>query len=144
MSFAAVGAVVAKHARKAVLAAAYDLEAHAKAEIQTGTKSGETYKIATEKGVITHKASAPGEAPANLFGVLAGSISTVPSDDPTALEARVIVTAEYGAALEFGREDGSISARPFIRPAADQVEKSFARRVGAAVAAGAREGAASR
>lgn len=143
MSFAAVGTSVAKHARRAVIKAALDLEALAKTEIQTGTKSGKIYKRTTEAGgTITHQASAPGEAPANEFGVLAGSISTVPSEDPTEAEARVIVTAEQGAALELGREDGSIAARPFIRPAADRIEKVFAREVGKAVQAGAREGAA--
>lgn len=141
MSFAAVGSAVAKHTRLAVLAAAYDLEALAKAEIQSGTKSGKIYKRKGSKGPIEHQASSPGEAPANEFGVLAGSISTVPSDDPTEAEARVIVTAEQGAALEFGREDGSIAARPFIRPAADRVEKGFGQRVSRAVQMGAREGA---
>jgi hypothetical protein len=142
VSFAAVASAVAKHARKAVIAAALDLEALAKIAIQTGTKTGKVYKRTTEAGnVIEHQASAPGEAPANEFAVLVGSISTVPSPDPTEAEARVIVTAEYGAALEMGREDGSVEARPFIRPAADRVEKGFAQRVGKAVQAGAREGA---
>jgi hypothetical protein len=143
MGFAEIGGAVARHARRAVIKAALDLEAHAKNEIQTGAKSGKTYKRTTDAGnVIEHQASAPGEAPANEFGVLVGSISTVPSADPTEAEARVIVTAEYGAALELGREDGSIEARPFIRPAADRIEKSFAQQVGKAVQAGAREGAA--
>ena len=142
VSFAAVGAAVSRHARKAVIAAAFDLQALAIAEIQTGQKSGKVYKRITEKGnVIEHRASAPGEAPATDFGVLVGSISTSPSSDPTEAEARVIVTAEQGAALEFGREDGSIAARPFIRPAADRIEKGFAQRVSKAVQAGAREAA---
>ncbi len=144
MGFSEIGAAVARHARKAVIKAALDLEAHAKTEIQTGTKSGKTYKRTTGSGsVIEHRASAPGEAPATDAGVLVGSISTVPSADPTEAEARVIVTAEYGAALELGREDGSIEARPFIRPAADRIERSFPQRVGKAVQAGAREGAVS-
>ncbi|CAB4139061.1 hypothetical protein UFOVP349_9 [uncultured Caudovirales phage] len=143
MGFAEIGGAVARHARRAVIKCALDLEAHAKTEIQTGAKSGKTYKRTTDAGnTIEHRASAPGEAPATDFGVLVGSISTVPSADPTEAEARVIVTAEYGAALELGREDGSIAARPYIRPAADRIEKTFARVIGQAVAAGAREGAA--
>ena len=143
MGFAEIGAAVARHARRAVIKAAFDLEAHAKNAIQTGAKSGKTYKHKTQKGtVIEHRASAPGEAPATDFGVLVGSISTVPSSDPTEAEAYVIVAAEYGAALELGREDGSIAARPFLRPAADRVERSFPQQVGKAVQAGAREGAA--
>ena len=151
MSFSAIGSAVAKQARKAVIKAALDLEALAKTEIQTGAKSGKTYRIpinttdgedgSASVSMIEHQASAPGEAPANLFGVLAGSIQTEPSDDPTEAEAAVRVYAEYGAALELGREDGSIEPRPFIRPAADRIEKGFAQRVGKAVQAGVREGA---
>lgn len=140
MSFATVADAVARHTRRMVIKCAFDLEAHAKNEIQSGQKSGHTYDIGRAGSVILHRASAPGEAPANQYGVLAGSISTVPSADPTEAEARVLVTAEYGAALEFGREDGSIAARPYIRPAADLVERSFAQQIGRAVQAGAREG----
>lgn len=140
--FVAAAAAVVKHARKAVIAAAFDLEAEAKLAIQTGPKTGKVYKRAGAKGTIEHQASAPGEAPANEFGVLAGSIQTHPDADPTALEARVLVFAQYGAALELGREDGSIAPRPFLRPAADKVEKGFASRVSRAVQAGLREGAA--
>lgn len=141
-NFGKIAASVTRHARRMVIKCAHDLQALAVAEIQTGAKSGKTYKVPGLRGGQTHTASAPGEAPAALFGVLAGSISVEPDPDPTALEARVGVTAEYGAALELGREDGSIEARPYLRPAADRIERSFAQQVGKAVQAGVREAAA--
>lgn len=80
------------------------------------SKSGRTY----QRGTIKHIASAPGEAPARDTGFLGQSILFVlvpVTVDDRYKEAKVMATAPYALALEFGREDKTITARPFMRPA---------------------------
>jgi len=93
--------------------AATDVEANAKAAIQTGAKTGKTYKRG-RKG--THQASAAGEAPATDTGALVNSISAQ-------AEGRfvwvVTVASAYGAILELRRN------RPFLLPALDKVKPTF-------------------
>lgn len=66
-------------------------------------KSGRTYR----RGLRTHTASAPGEAPAIDTGFLANSIQT---EFPNSTTGIVIVGAEYGQVLE------EVRNRPFVRP----------------------------
>lgn len=84
-------------------------------------KSGRTY---TRRG-ITHKASAPGEAPASDTGRLVNSIKVI--DDEPNLVVYVNVSAEYGDDLEFGTEN--MEPRPYLRPALLEKEKAIVRRV---------------
>lgn len=111
--------------------AGFDVEAHAKAAIKTGPKTGRTYKLRSKKGwrktsgqfrktgsEIIHRASAEGEAPASLSGGLAASIQNK-LDAPGALSTTVSVGKEYGAILEEKKD------RPFMKPAMDAVEPGF-------------------
>lgn len=62
---------------------------------------------------VEHVASAPGEAPASDTGRLVNSIRTV--YDFSSMTGQVVVSAAYGAHLEFGTQ--KMAPRPFLRPA---------------------------
>jgi len=126
---------------RVVLETAANVQAHAQVAITSGPKTGRVYQrgehqvqFATKgggrasftahkgKAASEHQASAPGEAPANEFGNLAGSMSHRMTGETS---AEVSVNAEQAAALEFGREDGSIESRPYLTPAAEQAREGF-------------------
>jgi hypothetical protein len=98
-----ITAEVSKIVRQATLM----IESNAKIAIQTGPKTGRTYR---RRG-RTHRASARGEAPASDTGFLVGSIE---SNFPSALTGIVTVGAEYARMLE------EILDRPFVQPAIDK------------------------
>ena len=78
--------------------------------IQTGPKSGRTYEKYNPRR--THKASAPGEAPASDTGNLVRNIRvTQKSQDVVTVESR----ASYSKFLEYGTS--KMQARPFLFPA---------------------------
>jgi HK97 gp10 family phage protein len=109
---------------KGLYAAAKKVEGDAKKSILQGSKTGRVYK---RKSVI-HKASAPGEAPANDTGRLAGSISTYLNS--TALESIVTAgrgLAKYATMLEFGTR--KIKPRPFMFPALEKNKAWIANRL---------------
>jgi len=87
--------------------------------IQSGAKSGKTYK--RYNPTRTHKASAPGEAPASDTGTLASSISIDVDVERNAVVGKIIAYADDGSGdnyakhLEFGTQN--MSARPFMQPA---------------------------
>jgi hypothetical protein len=110
---------------------ASEVEAHAKNSILAGEKSGRIHRSGGRDGALSvkggaasqptarqgeaqreHRASAPGESPANDTGNLANSIGTERVDSLTSM---VTVGAEYGADLEFGTT--KMEPRPFIGPA---------------------------
>lgn len=88
--------------RPVVYAIAGAIQADAKVSITNGAISG--------KG---HIPSRPGEPPKNDTGHLASGIIVEEIDD---LTARVVSTADYGAALELGTS--KMAERPYMRPAA--------------------------
>ena len=77
--------------------------------IQTGPKSGRTYEKYNPRR--THKASAPGQAPASDTGNLVSQIMSVADGKNTLVESR----AEYSKFLEFGTS--KMLPRPFLFPA---------------------------
>jgi len=79
-------------------------------------KSGKIYMV--NHGRQTHRASAPGEAPAMETGFLANSImgQLVEATKERAV-AMLAVFADYGIHLEFGTK--FMAARPFLRPSFD-------------------------
>ena len=93
---------------------AQNVRTHATRSItRNSTKSGRTYEI---KGPPkrTHRASAPGEAPANDTGALARSIQA----NIEGKTAEVFTNIEYAAWLEFGTLN--IEPRPFLFPALEK------------------------
>lgn len=97
-----------------------------------GGKSGKRYK----RGNKIHTASAPGEAPANDTGRLAGSIHTIVD----AHEALIIAgrgQVKYAKMLEFGTR--FIAERPFMYPALEKSRQWIIKRLNDAVVRAARK-----
>ena len=93
---------------------AQNVRTHAVRSItRKGTKSGRVYNI---KGPPkrTHRASAPGEAPANDTGRLAESIQS----SIEGKTAEVFTNMEYAPWLEFGTQ--KMEPRPFLFPAVEK------------------------
>lgn len=103
----------------AVRTTATGLERIMKRSITSEPKHGILYD---RPGGKPHRASAPGEPPASDTGTLVNSIQT---RHVAELESQVVVGAEYGAELEYGRV--RVAPRPFVRPAARKIAEPFAR-----------------
>ena len=84
----------------------------AQESIRARSKSGRQYS----RGGRSWTASAPGEAPANVTGALADSISSRLESPHTAV---VVATGELAHTMEFGTSGGKIAPRPFMMPAAE-------------------------
>ena len=109
-----VKAAISQEMDKLVLRVAHQIRNHAIESIQRGQKTGREYKIRS----VTHTASAPGEAPANMTGNLVRSIRV--EHFPGSGTARVAVAASYARELEFGTK--KIAPRPFLRPSIAKVK----------------------
>jgi len=86
--------------------------------IQTGAKSGKTYK--RYNPTRTHKASAPGEAPASDTGFLVSNIRVREQKDVVQVRSE----ASYSKFLEFGTS--KMLARPFLFPAFEKSKPKIA------------------
>lgn len=86
-------------------------QGNAQQSILHGPKTGRFYK----RGAVTHRASAPGEAPANDLGFLAQSLKIEVTQKLT-VDIRAL--APYAIHLEYGTR--KMGARPFLRPAAEK------------------------
>jgi len=80
--------------------------------IQSGAKSGKTYK--RYNPTRTHKASAPGEAPASDTGFLVSNIRVKDQKDLVQVRSE----ASYSKFLEYGTS--KMLARPFLFPAMEK------------------------
>lgn len=109
---------------------AQNIRTHAIKSIQRGTKSGIVYEKTSPKR--THKASAPGEAPATDTGLLANSIQA----DIEGRQATVFTDLEYAPWLEFGTQ--SIEPRPFMFPAMEKERPKWEARLSRIVDAAAK------
>ena len=90
--------------------------------IQTGPKSGRVYQ--RYNPTRTHKASAPGEAPASDTGNLVRNIKVKQKDQDT---VEVESNAPYSAFLEFGTS--KMLARPFLFPAFEKSKSKITQAV---------------
>ena len=86
--------------------------------IQQGSKSGKTYK--RYNPTRTHKASAPGEAPASDTGFLVSNIRVKEQKDIVVVSSE----ASYSKFLEFGTS--KMLARPFLFPAFEKSKPKIA------------------
>ena len=116
-----------------VMAGALTLEGVVKRDLNSGGRTGRTYK----RGSKTHTASAPGEPPATDMGALANSFVTRKGGKGKDwAEAETGPTVEYGAALEYGTS--RMAPRPYMRPGLDNngpaivkaIEDELRRRMG--------------
>lgn len=113
--FPEIVARLPRAAREATAETALEIETHAK-QSMAQEKSGRMYG--------SHRASAPGEAPAIDTGHLASSIQTAPEGRAAYV---VYTNAEYAARLEFG--GARIAPRPFLGPAASAAAAGFRERM---------------
>lgn len=109
---------------------AQNIRSHAVKSVQRGPKTGATYKKSSPKR--THRASAPGQAPATDTGRLVGSIKA----EISGKTAEVVADAQYAAWLEFGTQD--MEARPFMVPAMEKERPAWERRLNGIVDKAAR------
>jgi len=86
--------------------------------IQSGAKSGKTYK--RYNPTRTHKASAPGEAPASDTGFLVSNIRVKDQKDVVQVRSE----ASYSKFLEYGTS--KMLARPFLFPAMEKSKPKIA------------------
>ncbi len=86
--------------------------------IQQGSKSGKTYK--RYNPTRTHKASAPGEAPASDIGFLVSNIRVKEQKDVVQVRSE----ASYSKFLEYGTS--KMLARPFLFPAFEKSKPKIA------------------
>lgn len=113
-----------------VMGTAQNIRSHAIKSIARGTKSGVLYEKTSPKR--THRASAPGEAPATDTGRLVNSIKA----NISGKRAEIVADTEYAAPLEFGTR--TIEPRPFMVPAVEQERPKWDARLNALVDKAAR------
>jgi HK97 gp10 family phage protein len=100
---------------------AQNVRSHAIKAVQRGRKSGEVYEKYQPKR--THRASAPGQAPATDTGALVRSIQA----DIRGRSAEVAANVDYAVYLEFGTQD--MEPRPFLFPALEKERPAWDRRL---------------
>ncbi len=122
----AVQESIANQLKIALKASGEKVRGEAIQSILAGNKSGKVYK----RGNKEHRASAPGESPANDTGRLAGSIISIQNNN----EALVIAgrgSVKYASMLEFGTE--KMEERPFMNPALEKNRNWIIERLNKAV-----------
>lgn len=100
---------------------AQNIRTHAIKSIQRGAKTGVVYE--KYKPSRTHKASAPGQAPATDTGMLANSINA----NINGKKAEIVADTEYAVPLEFGTQ--KMQPRPFMFPAMEKERPAWNRRL---------------
>jgi len=117
-------ALFQKAANKGITQAFYkmgkDLKKDAVNSIKSGTKTGKVYSVNVNGVTRLHRASAPGETPANLTGALAKSIGYDVSGSSYKME--YFADTPYAAWLEDGTKN--MSARPYLIATIDSNEKN--------------------
>lgn len=112
-----------------------DLVKEARRSIIKGPKTGRLYRIPGRRR--RHRASAPGEPPANLSGALQKSIDyQIRGWDRMEFgsrpqmvngQTRLSNTANYARAQELGNPKGNLAPRPFLAPAVDKMSRNARR-----------------
>ena len=125
MALEAMGDDISQAVTDAVNATGLEIRGDIVKRIQRGPKTGRTYK---RRGT-THKASAPGQAPATDTGRLVSSVTFKRISPLTVTVGSKLAYASY---LEFGTRN--IARRPAWAPAAMQAEPKFRKRLEAAIA----------
>jgi hypothetical protein len=116
----AIGGKAEANVGKAIEATALGINRDVKDAIQRGDKTGRVY----QRGNITHRASAPGEAPATDTGTLVSSIYYEPQSGLLSMIGSRLAYAYY---LEFGTM--RIAPRPSWMPAVEANRDKFIRLV---------------
>ena len=120
--FRSLGKDLEEPFREVVKGGAQFVRGEAVKSIQTGSKTGRTYEKYNPRR--THKASAPGEAPASDTGNLVSQIRVKEeSKDLIKVESNAL----YSSFLEFGTS--KMLARPFLFPATEKSRMKIAQAV---------------
>lgn len=120
---------VREGARDGLNAIGLAMLATAKRKLQAGGKSGRVYSKVNPRR--THRASAPGEAPATDTGALVNS--GFHEMDAGALEVQIGFAKLYAAFLEFGTR--RMARRPFLTPTVEEWRKRIPGVIKAAIKA---------
>jgi len=96
--------------QKAISDVAFKVEGDAKYNIQTGSRSGKSYR----RGNVTHNASAPGEFPKTDTGELVANINTIFAMNRLEATVGSRKSAPHGYYLEFGTS--RMAPRPWLMP----------------------------
>ncbi len=123
---------ITSEAKKEISAALWlggkKIEENSKISIQRETKTGRIYK----RGQVEHRASAPGEAPANDTGALVRSFNLSSSADKMIVQIKSGGgQVEYAKFLEFGTN--KMEERPFMKPALEKSRKYISERMEKAI-----------
>jgi phage gpG-like protein len=113
-----IGGKAERNVSRAIEATALGINRDVKDAIQRGDKTGRVY----QRGNITHRASAPGEAPATDTGTLVSSIYYEPQSGLLSMIGSRLAYAYY---LEFGTM--RIAPRPSWMPAVEANREKFNR-----------------
>ena len=113
--------MVARLEKETALAAVQTAN-HARTSVAAGGKTGEVYQKYNPNR--THRASAPGEAPATDTGRLIGSITQQKVSDGWLVGSKV----KYSVWLEYGTRTME-EERPFFRPALNKARAAWIERV---------------
>ena len=152
-SFGSLTAPIKREIAKVVNQTAEAIRADAVVRIQSGPKTGKTYRRGAVKRTVKEGGKRAGQLAAmGLKGVTADSKTTfvtgyklhqasAPGQAPATdlgnlagsiqtqktgpLEAEVVVGAEYGEVLETGSIDGTLKPRPFLTPSVEAAADSF-------------------
>ena len=108
--------------REVIAGGAQLIRGEAIKSIQSGPKSGRIYEKYNPRR--THRASAPGQAPASDTGNLVRNI-VVKQENPDLVKGES--NANYSSFLEFGTS--KMLARPFLFPATERSRKKIAQAV---------------
>lgn len=111
---------------RAVMESAFKIDGDVKQKIQKGKRTGKIYK----RRRISHRASAPGEAPKTDTGRLASSIRPVTSFMHAEIGSLENV-AKYGGMLEDGT--ATMEARPVFEPTLKENEPFIAKKISSAI-----------
>jgi hypothetical protein len=109
---------------QAVQATGLEVLSDIKKRIQRGPKTGRTYL----RGTVSHRASAPGEAPATDSGTL---VSSIAYRKVSLMTAEVESRLDYATFLEFGTVN--MDPRPSWTPAVEAAGPKLQQRVTAAL-----------
>ena len=119
--------------KKAVRAAGLLVQNDMRKSILKGPKTGRVYKHGKNG---THRASAPGEAPANRSGRLASHINIEAIGLKATIGIQDATNVVYGARLEYGGRDSRgvhIEPRPYLQPALEKNKKEIEKRIRSAI-----------
>ena len=130
---AALPGAVAKPVREAIATSAKQIESEMQRSMR-GPKTGRIYK----RKSVTHRASAPDEAPAVDTGILRSSLAVKVDADGLGASIGVhdVTRVKYARHLEYGTQ--KMAARPFIFPAFEKHKSKSRARIAEAVNAALR------